>query len=69
MKYDGSQVIKNMDDISLYGHTIEELKKKLEMFLGFCQEKNLKLRPSKMNISEEVEFGGTLIRADIVEND
>ena len=38
MRYDGSQAIKNMDDVLLYGHTLEELKAKLETFLGFCEE-------------------------------
>ena len=69
MKYDGSQAIKNMDDVLLYGRTLEELKTKLETFWGFCKEKNLKLKPSKMNIGEEVEFAGTAIRADTVENE
>ena len=57
MRYDGSESIKNMDYVLLYGRIIEELKKKLDTFLGFWQEKNLKLKPSKMNISDEVEFG------------
>ena len=26
MRYDGSQAIKNMDDVLLYNHTLEELK-------------------------------------------
>ena len=69
MRYDGSQSIKNMEDVLLYGSTLEELKTKLETFLGFCKEKNLKLKPSKMNIGEEVEFAGTVIRADTVENE
>ena len=66
MKYDGSQAIKNMDDVLLYGRTLEELKTKLETFLGFCKEKNLKLKPSKMDTGVEVEFAGTVIRADTV---
>ena len=69
MRYDGSESIKNMDDVLLYGRTLEELKKKLEVFIGYCEEKNLKLKPSKMVISEEVEFAGTAIRAEMVEND
>ena len=28
---------------------------------GFCQEKNIKLKPSKFVISTEVEFGGCII--------
>ena len=69
MRYDGSESIKNMDDVLLYGRTLEELKKKLEVFLGYCEEKNLKLKPSKMVISEEVEFAGTAIRAETIQDD
>ena len=69
MRYDGSQAIKNMEYVLLYGGILEELKTQLETFLGFCKEKNLKLKPSKMNIGEEVEFAGTVIRADTIENE
>ena len=69
MRYDGSESIKNMDDISLFGRTLEELKKKLEVFLGYCEEKNLKVKPSKMVISEEVEFEGTAFRAETIQED
>ena len=69
MRYDGSESIKNMDDVLLYGRTLEELKKKLEVFLGYCEEKNLKLKPSKMVISAEVEFAGTAIRAEKIQDD
>ena len=70
MRYDGSEAIKNMDDIMMHGRTLEELEKKLKVFLKYCEEKNLKLKPSKMVISEEVEFAGTAIRAEkIHEND
>merc|ERR1712044_143537 len=64
MRYDGSEAIKNMDDIMMHGQTLEELKKKLIVFLKYCEEKNLKLKPSKMVISEEVEFAGSAIRAE-----
>ena len=46
-----------MDDVLFYGCAIRELRKKLENFLNFCEEKNLKLKPSKMNKNDEVEFG------------
>ena len=69
MRYDGSESIKNMDDILLYDRSLEELKKKLEVFIGYCDKKNLKLKPSKMVIGEEVEFAGTMIRAETVQND
>ena len=48
----------------LHGKTLEELEKKLKVFMKYCEEKNLKLKPSKMVISEEVEFAGTAIRAE-----
>ena len=34
MRYDGSEFRKNMDDILLYGLSLEELQKKLEVFIG-----------------------------------
>ena len=37
--------------------------------MGYCEEKNLKLKPSKMVISEEVEFAGTAIRAEKVQDE
>ena len=64
MRYDGSESIKNMDDVLLFGKTLDELEKKLEAFLKYCEDKNLKLKPSKMVISEEVEFAGSAIRAE-----
>ena len=54
-----------VDDVLLYSRTIKELKMKLENFLSFCKETNL-LKPSKLNISKQVEFGGTLISSEIV---
>ena len=45
LRYDGSEFIKNMDDILLYGRSLEELKKKLEVFIGYYDKKNLKLKP------------------------
>ena len=65
MLYDSNGSIKNMDDVLLYGRTIKELKRKLV----FCKEKNLKLEPSKLNISEQDEFGGTLISSEMVTNE
>ena len=69
MRYDGREAIKNMDDVLIHGRTLEELKKKLEVFLKYCEEKNLKLKPSKIVISEEVEFAGTAIRAEKIQDE
>jgi hypothetical protein len=69
MRRDISGALKNMDDILLYGRDLKELKDKLENFLSFSREKNLKLKPSKWQISEQVEFGGTVISAELVKNE
>ena len=69
MRYDGSESIKNMDDVLLFGRTLEELKQKIEVFVKYCEEKNLKLKPSKLVISEEVEFAGTVVQAETVQNE
>ena len=37
--------------------------------MGFFEETNLKLKPSKMTIEDEVEFAGAKIRAETVENE
>jgi len=66
---DGRESIKNMDDVLLFGRTLEELQQKIEVFMKYCEEKNLKLKPSKMVISEEVEFAGTVVKADTVQNE
>ena len=57
-----------MDDVLIHGRNLKELKDKLENFLEFCREKNLKLKPSKLNISEHVEFGGAVISSELVKN-
>ena len=70
MRYDGSESIKNMDDVLLVGQTLEELKQKIEVFVKYCEEKNLKpLKPSKLVISEEVEFAGTVVKSETVQNE
>ena len=53
----------------IFGSTLDEIEKKLTNLLEFCQSKNLKLNPTKLVISEEVEFGGTLILAETVRNE
>ena len=53
--------LKNMDDVLICGRDMEDLKNKMHTFLGFCKEKNIKLKPSKFLISTEVEFGGCII--------
>ena len=58
-----------MDDILLHGRTLEELNIKIENFLEFCRDQNLKLKPSKLTISEEVEFGGAVISSKLVKNE
>ena len=37
--------------------------------MGFCRDKNPKLKPSKLNISKEVEFGGAVISSKLVKKE
>ena len=69
LRHDNSGALKNMDDVLIHGKTLKELKEKLENFLAFCRDKNLKLKPSKLNISEQVEFGGAVISSELVRNE
>ena len=66
LRLNGMRVVKNMDDVLFYHSTLEGAIKELERFLGFCRKKNLKLKPSKFCIGEEVEFGGALITSETV---
>ena len=54
-------ILKNMDDYLLYGTDMADLEKKIDKFMRFAQEKNLKLNPKKFFISEDVEFGGSTV--------
>ena len=58
-----------MDDVLLQGRSIQVLKTKLENVLDFCREKRLKLRSPKLQISEQVEFGGALIGSELVQKE
>ena len=66
VRVNGMRVVKNMDDLLFYHSTLEGVMKELEKFLVFCKEKNLKLKPSKFCVGEEVEFGGALITSETV---
>ena len=62
--------LKNMDDIMLHRNMLKQVRKKLENFLSFCREKNLKLKPSKLNKSEQVKLGGgAVISSETVKNE
>ena len=69
VRFDGTNTLKNMDDWLIYGSDLDELEKKLTNLMDFCQEKNLKLNPSKLVISEEVEFGGSIISAETIQKE
>ena len=69
VRYDGTGTLKNMDDWLIFGKTLEELQDKLNNLMEFCKLKNLKLNPSKLLISEEVEFGGSVISAETVKQE
>ena len=66
LRLNGMRVVKNMDDVLFFHSTLEGAIKELERLLEFCRKKNLKLKPSKFCIGEEVEFGGALITSDFI---
>ena len=68
-RYDNTGCLKNMDDWLLHAPTLEKLEEKITKLMLFCRDKNLKLNPSKLNVSEEVEFGGTVISHEVVKNE
>ena len=62
VRYEGFEKIhKNMDDLLFAARSIQELEEMLIKFLEFCQSKNIKLKGSKLFVSETVEFGGVRI--------
>ena len=69
VRFDGTNCLKNMDDWLLFGQTLEEVEKKLSNLMEFCKSHNLKLDPNKLVISEEVEFGGTVISAETIKHE
>ena len=68
-RYDSKGTLKNMDDWLLFGATLQELEEKVLNLMLFCKDKNLKLNPEKLLISEQVEFGGSVISAETVRNE
>ena len=62
-------VIKNMDDICVFADSLPDLEKIINVFLKFCQSKNLKLKMSKFRISEQVEFAGATLSAELVQGE
>ena len=64
-----SNVIKNMDDVCYFGDSLQDLEKYIVEFLKFCKMKNLKLKTSKFKISEQVEFAGATLTAELVQGE
>ena len=62
-------MLKNMNDWLILGQALEELQSKLSNLMDFCKLKNLKLNPDKLLISEEVEFGGSVISAETIQQE
>ena len=52
----------------LHARNLEELEQKLVKFLEFAASKNLKLKMKKFMVGSEVEFGGSLITVEKVQN-
>ena len=64
-----SNVLKNMDDICFYADNLVDLERYVSEFLKFCKQKNLKLKTDKFRISENVEFAGATINAELVKGE
>ena len=62
-------LIKNMDDWMLHAKNLVELEQKLEKFLQFAASKNLKLKTKKFIVGSEVEFGGSVLTVEKVNQD
>ena len=52
----------------LHARNLEELEQKLVKFLGFAAFKNLKLTMKKFMLGSEVEFGGSVVTVEKVQN-
>ena len=50
------------------GENIEELQEKIERFLVFAEEKNMKIKQSKFEVGEHIEFGGAVISSELINN-
>ena len=62
-------IVKNMDNFLLYERNLKEIQEKLEKFLSFAAEKNLKLKTKKLTIRSQVEVGGSVLTAERVKNE
>ena len=62
-------IVKNMDNFLLYERNLKEIQEKLEKFLSFAAEKNLKLKTKKLIIRSQVEVGGSVLTAERVKNE
>ena len=58
-----------MDDLLICGDSLKEVKEKVEEFSMFSKKKNRKLKTSKFMISKEVEFGGSVVSAEMVQGE
>ena len=61
-------MLKNMDDWMLHAKNIQELETKLVKFLEFAKSKNLKLKRSKFMVGSEIEFEGSIVTVEKVQN-
>jgi len=60
---DGVEIV--MDDILVHGETIEIHNKRVEKVLQRCQERNLRLNPTKTKLAQtEVEYVGQVLTAE-----
>ena len=57
-------IYKNIDDVMLAADSIDDLRSKARWFFSLCRKKNMKLNPRKLQISNSVLFGGTVISSE-----
>ena len=55
-----------MDDLAFFADNLVDLEKHICEFLKFCKIKNLKLKTDKFKISENVEFAGATLNAELL---
>ena len=67
MRY-STDVLKNMDVLLFSGENVEELQEKIERFLVFEEEKNMKIKQSKFEVREHIEFGGSVVSSELINN-
>ena len=54
---------KNADDILAGGRTLKELDEVMRRILGVCQDRGIKLAPSKLQVGRRLRWGGVMVES------